>query len=402
MQEVTLARSNRSFCGTFELPLKAVVRVAMWMRYNYLLLPFSFMDSRGLRNARMLFDSIDDEHGYYRPSKNRKATLLGLLRTLRGCETTDPRDQIYSLLGLYRGLGGVDRLPDSSVPDYKKPLPNVLGNATREVIEQSRDLSVLTELTRASAGGQYDRMWPSWIPCWHVAHNLNNDAVRLHGGYRAADGVSVDIRELAASRDPNFSSLTGFPLGSVTAAAPPMTEDSVKDVKGIGTLLRHIHSVMISEDISKDTLALGSTLVAGMNCERESPSVEDCLDFSVWSEYIRERDRFPPRLGQLYTSHEADHEDVWRAARHYQAFYSASKNRRYFTVSPGLIGIGPRDMHVGDTLVVLYGCPWPIVLRADHEDYNVVGVCYVYGIMFGEAVRKHKAEGNEDKVFSIC
>jgi hypothetical protein len=45
----------------------------------------------------------------------------------------------------------------------------------------------------------------------------------------------------------------------------------------------------------------------------------------------------------------------------------------------------------GDTLVVLYGCRWPVVLRKDEEvpgRFKVVGVVFVHGAMNGETFDK--------------
>jgi hypothetical protein len=37
----------------------------------------------------------------------------------------------------------------------------------------------------------------------------------------------------------------------------------------------------------------------------------------------------------------------------------------------------------------------------DHDDFRLLGMYYVYGIMDGEAVRKHKAAGLGDVTFNI-
>ncbi|KAI3326010.1 hypothetical protein HD806DRAFT_520718 [Xylariaceae sp. AK1471] len=59
--------------------------------------------------------------------------------------------------------------------------------------------------------------------------------------------------------------------------------------------------------------------------------------------------------------------------------------------SPGLVGLGPRDTQHGDYVCALAGCSVFVVLRdtqgAQHGLYELVGECYVHGLMDGEAFR---------------
>lgn len=43
-------------------------------------------------------------------------------------------------------------------------------------------------------------------------------------------------------------------------------------------------------------------------------------------------------------------------------------------------------MSRGDTVAVLYGEGWPIVLRSHGKECSLKGACYVHGIMAGEAL----------------
>ena len=69
----------------------------------------------------------------------------------------------------------------------------------------------------------------------------------------------------------------------------------------------------------------------------------------------------------------------------------------------GHIGLGPEGMQSGDTIAILYGCQWPVVLRPLQKtgEYKLLGMAYVHGIMDGEAVREHKAKGLEDTEFWV-
>jgi hypothetical protein len=62
-------------------------------------------------------------------------------------------------------------------------------------------------------------------------------------------------------------------------------------------------------------------------------------------------------------------------------------NRSFFTTEEGHIGLAPDTAAPGDVLVVLLGLDTPIILRPTTNGcYNVVGTCFVYGLMSSEAL----------------
>jgi hypothetical protein len=80
-----------------------------------------------------------------------------------------------------------------------------------------------------------------------------------------------------------------------------------------------------------------------------------------------------------------------------ESVYTAIQNRKFFVTREGYLGLGPREMQVGDEVYVLHGSNVPFVLRPKSrppidESYNppypifsLVGACYLHGIMDGEA-----------------
>ena len=74
-----------------------------------------------------------------------------------------------------------------------------------------------------------------------------------------------------------------------------------------------------------------------------------------------------------------------------QRVQSVIWNRKFFVShDKGLIGLAPMAAQVGDIIVILYGCTVPVVLRPKEEIeqsvFQLVGECYVHGIMDGEAI----------------
>lgn len=62
-------------------------------------------------------------------------------------------------------------------------------------------------------------------------------------------------------------------------------------------------------------------------------------------------------------------------------------SRNLMATTRGYIGLIPDDAQIGDVICVLLGGPTPYVLRPVGDgDYILVGECYVYGLMNGQAL----------------
>jgi hypothetical protein len=62
--------------------------------------------------------------------------------------------------------------------------------------------------------------------------------------------------------------------------------------------------------------------------------------------------------------------------------------RRFFITDGGYVGMAPIGSRRGDEVWILQGCNIPIMLRKlDEGNREVVGECYVHGIMYGEAMQ---------------
>jgi len=61
-------------------------------------------------------------------------------------------------------------------------------------------------------------------------------------------------------------------------------------------------------------------------------------------------------------------------------------NRNLMRTCGGYLGLGPKSASIGDQIVLLKGGRVPYVLRnAGSNKFEVVGECYVHGVMQGEA-----------------
>ncbi|KAK7523315.1 hypothetical protein IWZ03DRAFT_1151 [Phyllosticta citriasiana] len=61
-----------------------------------------------------------------------------------------------------------------------------------------------------------------------------------------------------------------------------------------------------------------------------------------------------------------------------------------FVTPNGRAGLGPETMRTDDLIVIFKGCEFPFVIRPsckERKEYELVGACYVDGIMDGEAIK---------------
>ncbi|KAF2994607.1 hypothetical protein E8E13_002764 [Curvularia kusanoi] len=68
------------------------------------------------------------------------------------------------------------------------------------------------------------------------------------------------------------------------------------------------------------------------------------------------------------------------------------QGRRMITTQTGFLGLAPDETDIGDLIVVVLGCAFPIVLRPHDSSFKYIGECYVDGLMNGEALESVNRE----------
>ncbi|KAF2095976.1 hypothetical protein NA57DRAFT_59038 [Rhizodiscina lignyota] len=74
------------------------------------------------------------------------------------------------------------------------------------------------------------------------------------------------------------------------------------------------------------------------------------------------------------------------ADRFLDATATVSEYRARFTTEHGMFGVGPMFMELNDMLCILYGATVAFIIRPKGAGYLLMGECYVYDLMRGEAV----------------
>jgi hypothetical protein len=182
--------------------------------------------------------------------------------------------------------------------------------------------------------------------------------------------------------------LDGDVVESTPAFKPYMP---VRDVENIlAHLERPFYESWVENPAGGLEAKIALVLIGGY-LQNEWPTVEEVLGgYQSLKKHLREREKFP--------------EDISTPAGAYWA--AVSRNAYYralFRTNDGQLGLGPRCTQPGDIVAILYGSTLPMVMRPlpEQRGYKLLATSYVYGVMGGEAVPRHRAMGEKDFVFRI-
>ena len=324
----------------------------------------------------------------------RGVSLARMLTGTTAMAASDPRDQIYALLGFYSMfLKGIGREDNPIKVDYTKPIKEVYQECLRHCLtlpmdshEANASLNVmLRNQGLCFDNGDWitppdpaeDREFPSWIPRWDLLSMLETTFTDLQDEefppWNASSGLPPQIGNTA---NPNVLSLRGFQVSEI-ACTHRIRDDNVKELT-----LMVLNNPGMAARYSNDHLlrdALAKTLTAGYAKNDGSAQLygEEDLE-SLWT-----NSKAPPR--QLFTKHIHD--------------------SNFFTTSDGYIGIGSIHMKVGDIICVLYGGRTLLILRPTRDErdmYYLMGESYIHGLMYGEAFKMLKAGEAQGRWFDLC
>ncbi|EGZ68665.1 HET-domain-containing protein [Neurospora tetrasperma FGSC 2509] len=123
-----------------------------------------------------------------------------LLSRFVNFKVTDPRDRIYSLLGLLYGPGEV---PDDLAPDYSKPVDEVFHAYAAWMLRSGACIDILSLNSRQRVG----RRCPSWVPDFRgeeheIWQNLVSNPVKIlhHDRVLEIDTLAIGTVHTAGKR----------------------------------------------------------------------------------------------------------------------------------------------------------------------------------------------------------
>lgn len=344
-------------------------------------------------------------------------------------QSSDPRDKIYALAAL-----ATDKLHIKV--DYGLSVAKVYTNFARTEIEAYERLDILTSVHLGKAPNP-DGL-ASWVPCWSSPNQ------KFHMIMRKMRDPSYDFcaaKDTKAKYDflgnGDVLVVKGLAVGKIELLGQrTMMEDHEDHEKGAAAIYSwwKLHREMCPISDSKDThLDCVDEFIRTITCSNKgtlSDAISEAnrqqINFAALLILYKMYEHFsaPGRLTPFDTSTRdllveieeararekkqdenlleqiAKMGDVKLRKILYNHFVYLW-DRRFFIVGDGEMGMAPDFAKEGDEVVVLMGCPHPMVFRKEEEGYSVVGEAYVKGYMWGKAIERFERGELEESDFEL-
>ncbi|KAK5697086.1 hypothetical protein LTR17_024027 [Elasticomyces elasticus] len=407
VQEVVLSKHSMMVLGDSLLPLKKVLCVARSCYYYD-----RRLNDANLFIVRMLASILDKGDRVAHPKSADKisspaAAMYHLLFAMMYQELSDPRDRIYSILGL---VPWPDGIPSLLVPDYGKSARDVHRDAARYQLEDpGLLLATLQQVYHYSAPAISEVDMPSWVPCW-IRSRLDLRPSGSHLFDHAAHcGTVADVRP-SHPEEPDVLEVSGINIDTVSNVGVVFQRADFAEQAGGARQLELIRRVQqhLAIDIATNDgmwelanfLLQGWPSMKAWNLENWSfwTKEETVENISAYITYLVEYHHQPPILESLPP---ATVEAIRKASKFVKQLVWVWADNQLFQTTSGRIGIGRGIVTPGDALVVFYGGQVPFVLRPSGVHHQYICDAYCHGIMNGEAIKQQQAEGTTSQVFRL-
>lgn len=361
------------------------------------------------------------------------AALLYLVQgMIRGFKATDPRDQIFSLIGILNHT-----IPDSKriiIADYTKTVQEVFYNVAKLILEGMESLLLLESIPLKKNVSAL----PSWVPDFTASYGLPFSL--RHPSYSPFDAAKSSL-----------SDKPGFIISDKALGLNGSQLDVVVDVgeKGYDIIAKGCFEDSAALALQLDQIygptgqsrveTLWRTLIADQSNDQHPAAPQIAEAFYAWLRFylIKGFLFYPPQdpykffsdmpnmnklslsdltekmprldalaaevelMSNLYQTDEASYkirENMHRIKTEAFEipFNSIGPSRRLFITRDGYLGLGPATLQQGDSIWLVSGAKSFIALRQASTEYNnhyrLIGESYVHGMMHGEALDLRKPE----------
>ncbi|KAH7308420.1 heterokaryon incompatibility protein-domain-containing protein [Stachybotrys elegans] len=317
-------------------------------------------------------------------------TLISLLDRYRHQDSTDPRDKVFSLLGI---ASARDVTSLGCTVDYHSTVIDVYTNLARAYIRRDNNLDILGYVQHSTDATGL----PSWVPDWtnHGGLAINfrkpcpSGAVRSHraGGddgcaaSTSADGKSLNSKGMIFDRIQTISGLIdskwegGCCNVHICESLFKLKERGIY-VAG-GTAMDAFFITQLA-GCPKSVYEKVKTKLHEFWDQGRKHTMMNAYHGSVTVTSIKGVQQRRVRLTQIDDSQSSDAEALLMANLQFTA------RRRFVATSKGYYGLVPAQAAVGDQVAILKGGNYPFVLRSCGRNWKLVGECYVHGVMNGE------------------
>ncbi|KAJ9603025.1 hypothetical protein H2200_012320 [Cladophialophora chaetospira] len=394
----------RAFTPSFKVVFLCGQYSTHWMAIHASIMIADHLQTIPLLNTTFLAGASDTARKVFLLKHQRwypgHPELLELLQRFRHAKCSDPRDKVYSLLGLVK-----DPVKLQIVPEYKKPVIDVYKDSIRHCLNQQRPnldflgyAMKLDSPSRAISDEICHATWPSWIPNWDDPIPLQPLPKIL---YSEREKPRRTLLILESPR-PQVTERTA--VGKVYDASLDFTVDaSVSnhrlDVEGVRADIiadlwsyESMSSVEGGAKLNEWKSLLGGKYGADESFDEALARVQ-VADVQYTKEgYAIARNNAVDNLLLLKPTAELTLEEARAKANMRVAFLSTKSLRGLCLTRKGYLAMVPSSAKIGDCICVLLGGQVTYVLRdvtgaRQGNMCEYIGECYTHGLMDGEVMR---------------
>lgn len=380
--------------------------------------------------------------------KGNSLDLLTLLNHVRSLDATNNLDKAYAIFGLTRDMARLGILPK-----YDLTAAQLYTNIAAAIISDTNSLDILS-IPRSSTSSGLSGELPSWVPDWSDRVDFPRSFLERGRGNTGADSETIRPFYASAkfvvsqartepyncnnSRNTTTTALTisGFIFDRISRLSNPMPSNTTAD-NAIGQW-RESADNMTAPALSlvasfpracysatKDLAALGgvqvewawflyqngfasffstpASQVYGPTGENTVPAAVRTISADTISEASLERPDMLMYFLKISTRTKATWNQVRRLGMwlpHFEVdeidtagLPEMALGRRLAVTQGGYLCLAPAGAREGDAVVLARGGRLPLVLReVETGASELVGDCYVHGIMYGEAFEEDKCQ----------
>ena len=415
-QELVVSRSARVFCGTRSASLRTLLFIVQSINlkaidsgggtsYQEERSPSAAIGPGSIARNWFTYHLHDGDPG---PSDN----LLLQLQTFRMHQCSNPRDKVYSLLGISKPYANVEL----SV-DYQASTEKVYRDTALYIIQGSSRLDILLPRGKPDA----KQHLPSWVPDWRnqaLVPAVISAQSSLENGF-STGGPTLSIAELL--EDEQVLKVEGIILGNIQSTSPDMPslrirDDIPQDFRS--KIFQNIHYTWdsvdellqkVDETFQYALTGPGSSTAAGFFTAGHLSDANNLLNalyevlflswyskqtaHDTWSvaEFCKFASTFAPPENPNDTRELVFGDNT-------RKFGEFLISRTLFKITVPklnetsglrpLLGVSNNRARVGDHVAIVIGCCCPLVLRRREKEssFEIISDAYVEGVMNGEAL----------------
>ncbi|KAJ3539484.1 hypothetical protein NM208_g5207 [Fusarium decemcellulare] len=414
IQEATLAQEAFVHCGQEVVDWKEIISINQWLTdpdyfkqqphiEGTTLMPPIWETLRQERIARES-SLVSSSSGEQVPFTGGREILDALLDGM-DLKASDSRDKLYALLPFGKETSIVERLDKAIKPDYNKSPETVFADFTRWWIHQHQSLAILSTIhSDPSRAWRRDATFleacgslkhPTWALPERGVTELARANLENHFNFRVTE-ETVPVVSSADFADPLVLQLQGLKVAEISILQHPTLKTLGWTVTGSKNPTSDIAEVF---DRMFNTYGWTESRIPGTAHHRSKHGYR-----AEYMDHLKAHWGYFPGPLLLAVGVENDAAQ-WFETREVPPCLDPC----FFVASNGMYGLCPWRAKKGDTIALLYGGKVPFLLRPTTQEtprsgtacFELVGECYVNGIMDGDYLKSEHAKTSTPITFAL-